>query len=67
MRKANESSQRVTIIIPNDLAAEISAIKDAETARGVKTTDNKVTVQLMRWGLITARELGRMPNPAAYE
>ena len=67
MRKANESSQRVTIIIPNDLAKEIEAIKEAEVSRGVKTTDNKVTVQLMRWGLTLAKELGRMPNPAAYE
>jgi len=67
VRKANNSSQRVTIIIPNDLANDIRAIRGAEEARGVKTTDNKVTVQLMRWGLITARELGRLPNPAAYE
>ena len=67
MRTENKSSKRMDLCVPNELAEQIQAVKDAETKRGVRTTDSKVAVQLMRWGLVTARELGRLPNPQAYE
>ena len=55
------------LCVPLDLAGEIEAIQEAEVARGVRTTENKVAIQLIRWGLITARELGRLPNKVAFE
>ena len=64
---ASTKTTRMDLNLPNELADDIRRVKEAEAARGVKTTDVKVAMQLMRWGLVTARELGRLPNPVAYE
>jgi len=67
MRPISNRSYKLDLRVPTDLAAMIREVHAGEVSRGVEVAEATVVVRLIRLGIATARELGRLPNDVAYK